>query len=369
MKVSFVDLRTGYCEIKDELYHSIDTVMESGRYILGEQVRSFEREFSSYCSAKHGIAVGSGLDALVLSLKALDIGPNDEVIVPAFTFIATWMAVSNVGAKLVPVDVDIETSNISAALLENAINENTKAIIIVHLFGQPCDMDKISEISEKYEIPVIEDAAQAHGAQFKNKLVGQLGSCAAFSFYPAKNLGAFGDGGMVVTNNSEISERIEYLRNYGSRQKYHHDYIGFNSRLDELQAAFLRVKLLRLDDWNLHRVKIANIYLSQIKNEDVYLPVIHANCYPVWHLFVVKVKNRNQFSEYLGSKNIETMIHYPVAPHLSGAYREEFKNLNFEVAERLSSEVLSLPIGPHISEEQAEYVVQAINAWNGKTNN
>ena len=363
MNIPFLDLKAPYMELQKELDEVYHRVMESGWYILGQEVEAFEEEFAQYCQAKHCIGVSNGLDALHLILRAMDIGPEDEVIVPANTYIATWLAVSYTGAKPVPVEPAENTFNINPDLIESAINEKTRAILPVHLYGQPADMDKINSIAEKHKLKVVEDAAQAHGAKYKGKRVGVLGYAAGFSFYPGKNLGALGDGGAVVTNDSELADKIRVLRNYGSRVKYHNEVKGSNSRLDELQAAFLRVKLKKLDEWNKRRKEIAEIYLRKLKDETkLRLPNIFKWNDPVWHLFVVRHPLRDDFQMKLLSKGIDTLVHYPIPPHQSAAYRNEFDKVCYPLTEELANTVLSLPIGPHLGSDQLEILINNISA-------
>jgi len=362
MKVPFLDFQAPYLELKAELDAAYQRVMESGWYILGKEVEAFEAEFAVYCETKYCIGVGNGLEALHLILRAMEIGVGDEVIVPANTYIASWLAVSQVGATLVPVEPDEQTYNINPSLIENAITDKTKAIMAVHLYGQPADMDAINEIAARHNLKVIEDAAQGHGARYKNRRVGSLGDAAGFSFYPTKNLGAIGDAGAVTTNNAELADKIRLLRNYGSRVKYENEIQGYNSRLDELQAAFLRVKLAKLDEWNARRVKIAEKYLKTLsKNPHLMLPFVPDWAEPVWHLFVVRHPNRYNLEQHLRKNGIATLIHYPIPPHLSDAYVGEGWHLDsFPVSERLSREILSLPIGSHLNEEQIEAVTKTL---------
>jgi dTDP-4-amino-4,6-dideoxygalactose transaminase len=361
MKINFLDLKATYLELKQEFDEAYYRVMESGRYILGEELEAFETEFAAYCNVKYCVGVGSGLDALYFILKAMNIGKNDEVIVPANTYIATWLAVSYTGAKPIPVEPDEATYNLNPDLIEKAITDKTKAILAVHLYGQPADMDKINEIATKYNLKVIEDAAQAHGAKYKGKRVGSLGEAAGFSFYPSKNLGAFSDGGAVTTNNREIAEKIKLLRNYGSPQKYYNQIKGFNSRLDELQAAFLRIKLAKLDQWNEKRQKIAQDYLENLKHlKNLQLPKILENTEPVWHLFVVRYSKKDYLQQQLSESGIDTLIHYPIPPHLSEAYQQEYKNVSFPITEKIAKEILSLPIYPYLPEEQSQVIIENI---------
>ena len=361
MNIPFLDLRSYYDELQaplDEAYHR---VMHSGWYIHGEEVAAFEREFAEYCNAKHCIGVGNGLDALHMLLRAYEIGEGDEVIVPSNTFIATWLAVSHAGAIPVAVEPDLETYNIDPSLIEAAITPKTKAIIVVHLYGQPADMDPIMLLAETYGLKVIEDAAQAHGARYKGRRVGSLGHAAAFSFYPGKNLGAFGDGGAVTCHDDKIAEKVRMLGNYGSKVKYSHDLIGYNSRLDELQAALLRVKLRCLDDWNNLRRKAASEYLGEISNKYLCMPFVPEWAEPVWHLFVVRCKQRDELQDFLHQNGIGTMIHYPIPAHLSKAYAEKYsRTVLLPRCEMMAKEVLSLPIYPNVS---TNAVIQSIQRY------
>jgi len=357
LNIPFLDLHAAYSELKPEIDKAIEGVLESGWYVLGRQVELFENEFASYCGTKQCIGVANGLDALFLILKGYDIGEGDEVIVPAHTFIATWLAVSRTGAKPVPVDLLTDTCNMDPGLLEAATSERTKAIVAVHLYGQCTDMDPVNALAVKYGLKVIEDAAQAHGARYRTRRAGSLADAAAFSFYPAKNLGAFGDGGAITTNDSALCERLRYLRNYGSSKKYIHDHLGYNSRLDELQAAVLRVKLEKLDEWNQRRDSLARYYLEQLDIPGLVLPSVPAWAEPVWHLFVVRARNREVIRKQLEEKGIETMIHYPVPPHRTKAYLDDYRDCALENTEELADEIFSLPIGPHMSHADADYVV------------
>lgn len=364
MNVPFLDLKASYDELKSELDAAYHRVMASGWYVLGSEVEAFEAEFAEYCEAKHCIGVGNGLDALHLILRAMEIGPGDEVIVPSNTFIATWLAVSYSGATPIPVEPDEQTYNIDPSLIEAVITARTKAIIPVHLYGQPADMDPINAIAEQYGLKVIEDAAQAHGAQYKGRRVGGIGDAAGFSFYPAKNLGAFGDAGAVVTNHDELADRIRILRNYGSKVKYHHEVQGYNSRLDELQAALLRVKLIRLDEWNDRRRQLAEYYLRELEGcPSLKLPFTPKSFEPVWHLFVVRHAQRDVFQYALTKTGVDTLIHYPTSPHLQPAYNcTDYTHGNYVFAERMAKELISLPIGPHMGRSEVETVVQAVKA-------
>lgn len=362
-QVPFLDLRASYLELKAGIDCACAQVLDSGWYILGEQVEAFEREFANYCEARFCIGVGNGLDALRLILRAMNIGIGDEVIVPSNTYIATWLAVSSVGAQVVPVEPHADTYNLDAEKLEAAITKRTRAIIAVHLYGQTAEMKRINEIAERHKLKVIEDAAQAHGARHGARRAGSLGDAAGWSFYPGKNLGAFADGGAVTTNDSELAERIRVLRNYGSKVKYFNEVKGENSRLDEMQAAILRVKLPYLDEWNARRQKLATLYRQQLGEAALVLPVTAEGNEHIWHLFVVRVKERESFQRKLKEQGIQTLIHYPLPPHLQKAYAEQnWSAGSFPVAEGVHREVVSLPIGPHLSYEAAHRVCDAVRA-------
>lgn len=363
MKVPFLELRPAYIELKRELDEAYARVMDSGWYLLGNELTSFETEFAQYCETQHCIGVANGLDALYLILRAYDIGAGDEVIVPSNTFIATWLAVSRTGAVPVPVEPDIRTYNIAPEFIHAAITPRTKAIIPVHLYGQPADMDPIMALASEHGLKVIEDAAQAQGARYKGRRTGSLGDAAAHSFYPGKNLGAFADAGAVTTNDPELADRIRTLRNYGSKKKYYHETQGINSRLDEFQAAFLSIKLRHLDEWNVRRRKLATLYLTQLSelSPNLVLPFVPDWAEPVWHLFVVRHTQRDLLQQRLTQAGIGTLIHYPVPPHLSGAYVGEPPCASsFPLAEETARTVLSLPMGPHVTEQQLLAVTEAI---------
>jgi dTDP-3-amino-3,4,6-trideoxy-alpha-D-glucose transaminase len=357
--VPFLDLHAGYRELRADLEEAQRRVMASGRYVLGPEVEAFEREFAAFCGVAECVSVASGLDALTLALRAIGVRAGDEVVVPGHTFIATWLAVSALGARPVPVDCLPETGNIDPAAIEPVLTARTRAIVPVHLYGRPADMGAI----QAQGLPVLEDAAQAHGARFGSRRAGSLGRAAAFSFYPGKNLGAYGDGGAVTTGDPALAETLRALRNYGSQEKYVHTLQGSNSRLDELQAAFLRVKLRHLDRWNERRRAIAARYLADI--EGVALPVVDPGCEPVWHLFVVRVPARQALQEHLSARGVETLVHYPTPPHLAGAYASEGPWPALPVTETLADTVLSLPIGPHMTDDQVEQVVAAVNSFSG----
>lgn len=361
MMIPFLDVKSPNVELSAELSDAFARVLNSGWYILGDEVRLFEQEFAEYCDAEYCIGVGNGLEALHLILRAYGIGEGDEVIVPSNTYIATWLAASYAGATPVPVEPDAKTYNIDPLRIEAAITSRTKAIMAVHLYGQPADMDAINEIARRHGLRVIEDAAQAHGARYKGRRTGMLGDAAGFSFYPGKNLGALGDGGAVVTNDRELAEKIRLLGNYGSRIKYRHEEKGFNSRLDEIQAAFLRVKLRKLDEWNALRSRWAAEYAKALTDCDLVLPVQPEWAESVWHLFVVRTSRRADLQKRLEEAGIGTMIHYPVPPHMQDAYAElGHVQGAFPIAERMSGEILSLPMGPHLDGRQFDQIVQAI---------
>ena len=362
MNVPFLDLNAQYIELKDEFDAAYHRVMDSGWYILGKEVVAFEAEFAEYCQVKHCIGVGNGLDALHLILRASGIGPGDEVIVPSNTYIATWLAITYAGATPVPVEPDERTYNIDPSRIERALTERTKAIMPVHLYGQPADMDSINEIALRYGLKVFEDAAQAHGAKYKGQKTGGLGDAAGFSFYPGKNLGAFGDGGAVTTNDDVLAEKIRMLGNYGSSVKYHNEVKGFNSRLDELQAALLRVKLTKLDEWNEGRKQIAEKYLCDLSFlKKLVLPYVPYWAEPVWHLFVVRHVQRKDLQKSLSEAGISTMIHYPIPPHLQEAYKElGYQEGAFPIAEKIHKELLSLPMGQHLDEFATSVVISAV---------
>lgn len=360
--VPFLDLHAAYLELRTGLDAAAQQVLASGWYVLGAEVEAFEREFAAYCEVEHCVGVGNGLEALHLILRAYGIGPGDEVIVPANTYIATWLAVSYAGAKPIPVEPDVRTYNLDPTLVEAALTPATKAILPVHLYGQPADLDPIKAVAARYGLKVIEDAAQAHGARYHGRRVGGLGDAAGFSFYPGKNLGALGDGGAVVTNDADLAERVRVLRNYGSRVKYHNEVQGFNSRLDELQAALLRVKLPVLDEWNARRRVAAARYLNKLAGRDLTLPFVPDWAEPVWHLFVVRHPQRDELQQRLQQAGIGTMIHYPIPPHLQPAYAELGYGAGaFPISEAIHREVLSLPMGPQLTEAQQQSVVSVLN--------
>lgn len=366
MNIPFVSFEPMHNEIDEDIRKKFDKVLTSNCFIKGEEVEQFEKEYADFCMTKSSIGCGTGLDALYLILKALGVGTGDEIIIPANTFIATALAVSYVGATPVLVDANISTYTIEPALIEERITDRTKAIIAVHLYGRPCDMDAIFNIAKKYNLVILEDAAQAHGALYKGKKVGSLGYAAGFSFYPGKNLGALGDGGAITCQDEQFAKKIKMLGNYGSREKYVHKYLGTNSRLDEMQAAFLRVKLQKLNKWNEFRGKVADRYINEIKNPLVKLPFPSDATYRnVWHIFSIRCKNRDNLKEYLKRNKIETMIHYPTPIHMHQAYEcLNIKEGAYPISEEIAKTELSLPMYYGITEKEVSYVIDIINAYN-----
>ena len=359
--IPFHDLRAVNLRHRDALHEALERVLQSGWFILGPETKHFEQDFAAYCEAKHCIGVGNGLDALHLILRAYGIGAGDEVIVPSNTFIATWLAVSFAGATPIAVEPDERTYNLDPSRIEAAITSRTRAIVAVHLYGLPADMAAIRAIAQRHDLKVIEDAAQAHGARCEGRRAGSLGDAAAFSFYPAKNIGALGDAGAITTDDDRLAEAVRALGNYGSRTKYRHDIKGFNTRLDELQASFLRVKLMSIDADNQRRSAIAQRYLDALCSSELILPVVPADRSHVWHLFVVRCKRRTDLQERLAANGVQTLIHYPLSPHLQGAYRDlELATGSFPIAERLHEEVLSLPIGPTMEDGDVNATVAAL---------
>ncbi len=369
MKIPFLDFAGPYEELKDELDEAYRRCMKSAWYILGKEVSAFEEEYAAYCGTSYCVGVGNGLEALHLILRGLGVGPGDEVIVPSNTYIATWLAVTYAGATPVPVEPNEGTCNLDPDRIESAITPHTRVILPVHLYGQPADMDPILYIAERAGLKVVEDAAQAQGACYKGRRAGSLGFAAGHSFYPGKNLGAYGDAGAVTTDDPELADRIRVLRNYGSRIKYQNEVQGFNSRLDELQACLLRVKLHHLDAWNERRRQIAEFYLNRIADlrdasSPILLPKVLKGTEPIWHLFVVRSSKRDALQDYLRIEGIGTLIHYPIPPHLSGAYAPTQKPAgSLPIAESLARSVLSLPMGPHLSREDAALVVERVMAF------
>jgi len=359
--IPFLDLKAPYLELKQELDDAIARVVSSGWFIGGPEVDQFEADYATYCGANHAVGVANGLDALQLALRAMDVGPGDEVIVPSNTYIATWLAVSQCGATPVPVEPDAQTYNIDPAHIEAAITPRTKVVLPVHLYGQPADMDPILAIARKYGLKVLEDGAQAHGAKYKGKRLGAHGDAVAWSFYPGKNLGAMGDGGAVTTNDPQIADHLRVLRNYGSRVKYVNEVQGYNSRLDPIQAAVLRVKLKQLDSWGERRANIAAAYLEGLSGLGLTLPHVPAWADPAWHLFVVCHQNREALQASLTDSKVGTLIHYPIPPHLQQAYAQgQSLQGQFPIAEKIARQCLSLPIGPHFATSDVGTVVQYV---------
>ena len=364
MNIPFVTFKPLEKELDSELRGAFDRVYTNSWYIEGTEDAAFEKAFAEFCGTDYCVGCGNGLDALMLSLKALGIGAGDEVIVPSNTYIATALAVTYVGAMPIFVEPNINTYNINPSLIEEKITEKTKAIMPVHLYGQACDMDPIMEISRKHKLFVVEDCAQAHGATYKGKKIGSFGDTAGFSFYPGKNLGALGDGGAVVTKNKALADKVRALGNYGSYFKYHHIYQGNNSRLDELQAAFLSAKLPHLDRMNTERKRIAARYLNEIKNDKVILPYVIDSVEPVWHIFAIRCKERDALADYLKEAGIGTNKHYPIPMHLQDAYKElGIKKGELPIAEEISATELSLPMYYGMAEEEISYVVEKINEF------
>lgn len=356
----FLDFGALHGAIRPALEAAFARVLDSNWFVLGAEVTEFEKEFAAFCEVEHCVGVANGLDALTLSLLALGIGPGDEVLVPSNTYIATWLAVSQVGATPVPVEPIAQTYNVDPARLEAALTPRTRAVIPVHLYGQAADMDPILDFASRNSLQVVEDAAQAHGARYKGRRVGAFGATAGFSFYPGKNLGALGDGGAITTRDANLADRLRTLRNYGSRIKYRNEVKGMNSRLDELQAAFLRAKLGCLEHWNAARGAVAARYIDGLQSTGLVLPSCPAWAGPVWHLFVVRHPKRDALQRELLARGITTMIHYPIAPHRQQAYAElGLPDGSLPISERIHSEVLSLPIWPQMSDEQVERVISA----------
>lgn len=364
MKVPFVSFRPMEKELERELREAFERVLKNSWYVLGEENKYFEKAFADYVGTKYCIGVGNGLDALMLALKALGIGEGDEVIVPSNTYIATVLAISYVGGIPILVEPDIRTFNLDPCKIEEKITGRTRAIMPVHLYGQPCDMNRITEIAARHKLFVVEDCAQAHGALYHGKCVGSFSDAAGFSFYPGKNLGALGDGGAVITDKEEVADKVRALGNYGSDYKYHHIYQGHNSRLDEMQAAFLSVKLPQLTRMNEERRAVAERYLREIHHPDIILPYVMANVDPVWHIFAVRCRRREELEIYLREKGIMTMKHYPIPIHLQACYRGMgLSEGALPIAEEISTTQLSLPIYYGMKKEEIEYVIESINSF------
>ena len=366
MQVPFLDLKTQYQSIKSEVDTAVQEVIDSCAFILGPAVTEFEKNFAKYIGVKHAIGVDSGTQAIELALRAVGLQPGEEVIAPANTFIASVLPASRLGAKPVLVEINPKTYNLDVEKIEEAITPRTKVILPVHLYGQPVThMEKILEIAEKHNLVVVEDAAQAHGAKYKGQRAGSFGKAAAFSFYPGKNLGAYGDGGAVVTNDDEVAEKIRQLRNYGQSKKYHHDELGFNHRLDSIQAAVLNVKLKYLDEWNEGRHKNADLYLKLLAGADgIILPYVPDEVEPIWHIFAIRAAKRNQLMEFLKENGISTGIHYPIPIHLQKSYQYlEYEKGDFPITEEISEELVSLPMCAELTEEMVKYVCEKIKAF------
>ena len=361
MAIPFLDLKATYLELKDEIDAAVSRVLASGWYLIGGELEAFEAEFAAYTGARHCIGVANGLDALHLALRAMDIGPGDEVLVPSNTYIATWLAVSQCGATPVPVEPDERTYNMDPRRIEDAITPRTRAILPVHLYGQPADMAPILACAKKRGLKVLSDGAQAHGARYRNAAIGGLGDATAWSFYPGKNLGAYGDAGAVTTDDPELAARLRVLRNYGSRVKYVNDVQGYNSRLDEMQAAILRVKLRHMDTWNARRADVAARYQAALSQSPLILPTVIPETTPVWHLYVVRHPQRDALQRELQALGVQTLIHYPIPPHRQQAYAElGLAAGSFPLAAAMAASVLSLPLGPHLSSDEQAAVIDAV---------
>jgi dTDP-4-amino-4,6-dideoxygalactose transaminase len=365
MKVPFLDLAASLAELRPGLQAAFDRVLASGSLLLGRELESFEAEWAAYCGAPHAVGLASGLDALVLSLRACDIGPGHEVIVPSNTYIATWLAVKQAGARVVPVEPDPRTLNLDPDRIAAALTSRTRAILPVHLYGRPADLDPVLALAAKHGLRVIEDAAQAHGARYRGRRIGGQGEITAWSFYPTKNLGALGDSGAVTTFDAKVAERLRRLRNYGTRVRYVSEEAGVNSRMEELQAAFLRVKLERLEDWNARRARLAARYLAELPADRLRLPAADGAdpVASVWHLFVVRSPRRDGLRKELEADGIGTGVHYPVPPHLQGAFSGEgFREGSFPISEEIHRTGMTLPLHPHLSEAQQARVIEALRA-------
>lgn len=364
MKIPFLKLERMHAEIRNEILSAFEKIYDKNIFILGDSVTAFEREFAKYCNVAHCISCGNGLDALSIILRGYDIGEGDEIIVPSNTYIATSLAVSYVGAKVVLVEPDIKTFNIDVNKIEAAITSRTKAVIAVHLYGRPAETDKIKLLCKKYNLKLIEDAAQAHGAIYGGKKAGNLGDAAGFSFYPGKNLGALGDGGAILTNDDILAKKVQAIRNYGSTIKYYNEYKGVNSRLDEIQAGFLSIKLKYLDKWNFDRQKTAKLYLEGINNNKIILPYVDSAQESIWHVFPIRTEFRDDLQSYLKTNGIGTLIHYPVPIHLQKAYKDlGYKPGDFKVAEDISNTELSLPLWYGMNKNEINYIIDTLNKW------
>lgn len=360
--IKFLDLHKINEQYRVDIDEKIKNVLDSGWYLLGKENEEFSKMFAEFCGVKHVIGVANGLDALNLIIKGYGFGQGDEIIVPANTYIASVLAISQNGCTPVLVEPDINTYNINPDLIEEKITDKTKAIMVVHLYGQAVQMDKIWELAKKYNLKIIEDSAQAHGAIYKGRKTGNLGDASGFSFYPGKNLGCLGDGGAITTNDDELALRVKALANYGSNIKYNHIYKGVNSRLDEIQAAILSVKLKGLDKDNQRRREISKYYRENITNPKITIPTVYSEESHIWHVFVVRTENRDDFQKYLSDKGVQTIIHYPTPPHKQLAYKE-WADLSFPITEKIHNEIISLPISPVMTDEEAEAVVSIVNAY------
>jgi dTDP-4-amino-4,6-dideoxygalactose transaminase len=359
--IPFLDLSVAYSELKPEIDSAVARVLKSGWYVQGPEVEGFEKEWAAYCEVNHAQGVANGLDALVLALRALDVGQGDEVIVPSNTYIATWLAVSAVGARPVPVEPDPMTHNIDPLKVEAAITSKTKVLLPVHLYGQTVDLDPLLAIANKHGLRIVEDAAQAHGARYKGQRIGGHGDIVCWSFYPGKNLGAMGDGGAITTNSEELAERIRILANYGSREKYVNETRGYNSRLDPIQAAILRVKLQHLDEWTQRRKDIASLYSAGLQDTDLSLPYVPDWAEPAWHLYVVRSSKRNELQKKLTYSGVGSLIHYPIPPHMQLAYRDHNWDPNaLPLAKQMADEVLSLPMGPQLDYKTVGQIIEQV---------
>ncbi len=363
-KIPFLNIKAINERYKDQFHLALEQVLDSGQVLLGKQTADFEAEYANFCDTRYAIGVANGLEALSLVLNAWQIGPGDEVIVPSNTYIATWLAVTHVGAKIVPVEPKIDTYNIDVSLIEKAITPRTKVIIPVHLYGQTVQMDELLSLAKKYDLKILEDSSQAHGATYKNIKAGNWGHASATSLYPGKNLGALGDAGIITTNDENLYQEIKKLRNYGSSIRYCHESIGFNSRLDEIQAAFLRIKIRELPAENARRNAIANTYLDKLKNTELILPTVNPNCSHVWHLFTVRHHQRVEIMQHLDSHGIESLIHYPTPPHRQKAY--SFLNYSlgsFPISEKIHETIFSIPIDPTLTDNQVNYIIDNLNSF------
>lgn len=360
--IKFLDLKKINNRYREEIDSRIKNILDKGWYLQGEENENFTKNFANFCGTKFALGVANGLDALNLIIKAYGFGNGDEIIVPANTYIATILAISENGCIPILVEPDIKTYNINPDSIEEKITSKTKAIMVVHLYGQAVQMEKIWKIAKKYNLKIIEDSAQAHGAIYQENRTGNLGDASGFSFYPGKNLGCIGDGGAVTTNDEELFNKIKAIANYGSDRKYHHIYKGVNSRLDEIQAAVLDVKLNHLDSDNNKRREISKYYRENIKNSKLILPETYDEKSHVWHIFAVRTQNRDEFQKYLTEKGIQTIIHYPTPPHKQGAYKE-WNNLSFPITEEIHNTILSLPISPVMTDSEIEKVVEVVNEY------